>query len=110
MRSNSVQIFRVTIVHVTELSALEKHPDFNPSVKIDGLDNLKASAQSESSGNPVIQTESSGNQAGVAGGGTSLSEKGGGEDGDDDMGLSFFQEDSASAAPKTGKRNMNCIL
>ena len=90
------------------MATLEKHPDFNPAMKIDNMDNGTTKAQSESTGNqtgvetndsktslPVSDNENKDTKA-------SLPIAAADDDGDDDMGLAFFQEEPKSSNTKAG--------
>ena len=87
---------------ISELNELEKHPDFNPAIKIDDLDNLKPSVRPDSAGSQTDdKTEPSGKQTGTSSGTNRAVEVGRDEE-EEDMGLAFFQDEPAPAEVKKG--------
>ena len=85
------------------MNELEKHPDFNPAIKIDDLDNQKPSVRPDSARSQTDKTEPSGKQTGTSSGtnravGVGMVEK----EEEEDMGLAFFQEEPAPAEVKKG--------
>ena len=90
------------------MTTLEKHPDFNPAMKIDNMDNGTTKDQSESTGNQTgVETNDSKTSLPVSDNEnkdskTSLPTAATDDDGDEDMGLAFFQEEPKSSSTKAG--------
>ena len=85
------------------MNELEKHPEFNPAIKIDDLDNLKPSVRPDTAGSQTDKTEPSGKQTGTSSGTNKAVEVGRDEEEEEDMGLAFFQDEPVPAEDKKGK-------
>ena len=83
------------------MNELEKHPDFNPAIKIDDPDNQKPSVRTDSAGSQSDKTESSGKQTGTSSGANKAVDVGREEE-EEDMGLAFFQDEPVPAEVKKG--------
>ena len=99
---------------ISELSALEKHPDFNPAVKIDSTDSHSSEGQSlqpenqssvHSEDSTTSQSEKQENQSSLQSEDCRTSQQNGDseeEEEEDGLSLSLFQDDSAASSSKAG--------